>query len=207
MKRNILALLFSAGYFFAQSQNLKNPQNAEPAEIFELNINGKTYNILENQELRLDTLLSKPTISIKLLGYKIFKESSISFEYPRHLLYDFEQDFAFKNWMFSGNSTVVSVIEMDVKVSLVDFINEMVDGFGKENCAVKNFKRRLGGKMRNGKILFVSLADQDCVIEFYEIKLNDSKSRFIYFQDVLEENEHTEEYENVLSLISSTINI
>ena len=38
-----------------------------------------------------------------------------------------------------------------------------------------------------------------------KIKLNDFKSRFIYFQDTLDENKHSNEYEKGLSMINSTI--
>jgi len=59
--------------------------------------------------------------------------------------------------------------------------------------------------MLDGKKLFVSLVGQNLVLECYEIKLNDFKSRFIYFQDTLDENKHSNEYEKGLSMINSTI--
>src|SRR6478736_1532466 len=113
MKRKFLTLLLSTSCFYSQSQDLKNIGNTEPLSIFKLTINGKTYNVSENEELKLGSVISNPTISIKLSDYKVFKTSAISFKYPRNLSYEFAQDLGYKNWTFSGNSLVVLVFEID----------------------------------------------------------------------------------------------
>ncbi len=205
MKRFFLTLLLTTVCYYSQSQNLNISGNTEPQSIFKVSIHGKTYDVSENDELKLDTLILNPTISIKLSDYKIFETSAISFEYPRHLSYEFEQDFGFKNWTFSGNNMVILVFEIDAETTLTSLINEMVKKFGKKNCVIEDFQKKLGHKMLDGKKLFVSLVGQNLVLECYEIKLNDFKSRFIYFQDTLDENKHSNEYEKGLSMINSTI--
>lgn len=205
MKRKFLALLLTATCYYSQGQDLKKSEYAEPETIFKVSINGKSYDVSENEDLKLDTTLSKPTISIKLSDYKKFKTPSISFEYPRHLAYEFEQDFGYKNWTFSGSNLVVLVFEIDVETTLMSLINEMVKKFGKKNCVIEDFQKELGHKVRDGKKLFVSLVGQKLVLECYEIKLNDFKSRFIYFQDNINEGKHSTEYEKGVTLIESTI--
>jgi len=188
-----------------QTQDLKNTSNTEPRSGFEVNINGKIYKALENEEFTIDTLLLKPKITIKLSANKKFDNSSISFEYPRNLSFEFTQDFGYKNWTLSGNSLVVLVFEIDAKTQLTNLVNEMISKFGKENCVVEDFQNQLGSKKCNGKRINVSLAGQKLVLECYEIKLDDFKSRFIYFQDTLEDNVHSKEFSDGFKVIGSTI--
>lgn len=189
---------------FALAQNQSNTNNSEPKATFEVTVNGKKYNVSENEDLKLDTLL-KPTISIKLSDYKKFKSSAISFDYPRHLSYTFEQDYAYKSWTLSGNSLVVLVFEMDVNTPLTSLVSEMIKKFGKKNCVVEDFEKELGHKMCTGKKINVTLAGQKLVLECFELKLNDFKSHFIYFQDLIENNENSKEYETGFNIINSSI--
>lgn len=205
MKRKLLTLLFTATCYYSQSQNLKKPESSEPETIFKVSINGKTYDVSENEDLKLDTILSNPTISIKLSDYKKFKTSSVSFDYPRHLSYEFEQDYGYKNWTFNGNNLIVLFFELDAETTLTNLVNQMVKKFGKNNCVIEDFQKELGKKVRNGKKLFVTMAGQKLLLECYEIKLNDYKSRFIYFQDTLDNGKHSKEYEIGTALIESTI--
>ncbi|MBK7886969.1 MAG: hypothetical protein IPJ86_06585 [Bacteroidetes bacterium] len=205
MKKIFFTLLFSLTFIHSQSQESIHTGETEPESIFNVNINGVIYHLSENDELKLDTILSKPIISISLSDYKIFKSPFISFEYPQHLSYEFEQNDGYKNWTFSGNNLVILIFEIDAETTLMSLIDEMVKKFGKKNCTTEDFQKELGQKMLKGKKLYITLAEQNLLIECFEIKLNDSKSRFSYFQDIFDENKHTQEYESGLSLITSTL--
>ncbi|MEP6845357.1 MAG: hypothetical protein ABI861_05115 [Panacibacter sp.] len=188
----------------AQENNIKSSK--EPKSSFELKINGKIYLIKEEEELKLDTILSNPSISIKLSDFKKFDNSHISFQYQRHLSFEYEEDEGYKNWTLSGNNIVVLMFEFDVDVPFSEFIGEMVTKFGKENSSVVDFKKQLGGKDFNGKKLSVSIAGQKLDLDFYEIKLGDNKSRYIEFQNTLDDNNSSsEEYLTVFNKINSTI--
>ena len=197
----ILLLVFSLQ---VKTQDLKTENNSEPKSTFEVTINGKKYEVAETEELTLDTLL-RPKISIKLSAYKKFDNAAISFEYPRNLSYEYTQDFAYKNWTFSGNTAVVLVFELDTKTTISTLVDEMIRKFGKKNCKVEDFQKQLGNKILEGQKLHVSLAGQKLVLECLEIKSSDFKSRFVYFQDIIENNQNSEEYEKVVDIINSSI--
>ncbi len=204
---NIIFLTFILEIFLclnSQAQGLKDKNNIEPKSIFEVNVNGKKYQISEDEELKIDALL-KPTISIKLSEYKNFDNSSISFRYPGHLSFEFEQDFGYKNWTFSGNSLVVILFELDAKTSLTTLIDETVKKFGKENCVVEDFQKELGHRKWNSKKINVSLVGQKLELTYYEIILNDFKSRFIYFQDSMQDDMNSTEYKQGFNIIDSTL--
>lgn len=188
----------------AQSQNSSTARE-EPGAIFEITINGKSYPILQGESLKLDSIIDKPVISVKLSDYKIFNKSSLSFRYPAFMSYEFQQDFGFKNWTLNGNNLSILFFEMDAETNLNMLVSEMVKKFGKKNCSVEDFRKELGNKTCDGKKLFVSLIGQKLVLECYEIKLNDYKSRFLYFQDVITEEQHSKEYYSALEMVNSTI--
>jgi hypothetical protein len=202
MKRLIItASLISCLSGYAQQPG----NNTEPKATFDVLINGRAYQVSENEQLVLDTTLSKPRISIRLADYKKFDNSSLSFDYPRHLSFEFLRDTGYENWTFSGNSLVIMLFELDGKTPLSSLVDEMVKKFGKKNCSVEDFQKELGHKKWNGKKLTVTLAGQKLILDCYEISLNDSKSRFIYFQDSIDQDSHSQEYDEGFKIIDSTI--
>jgi len=188
-----------------QSQDLKNVSNAEPRSTFELNINGKKYIVSEDEELKLDTLISKPVISVKMSKYKKFNNAYVSFDYPRNLSYEFDEDAGYRNWTLSGNSFIILVFEIDGETTLASLLNRMVEKFGKENCTIENYQKELGKRKWNVEKLHVSIAGQKLILECFDIKLSDTKSRFIYFQDTLEDGRNSTEYEDGFKMVDSTI--
>jgi hypothetical protein len=207
MKIIFLALTFLlATCLPGQAQDLKNNSGNEPKSNFEVTINGKKIKITEDEAFVIDTVLVKPTISIKLSPLKKFDNASISFDYPKHLSFAFEQDYGFKNWTLSGNDLTVMIFEMDVKTTLSSITDEMVKKFKKKNCVTEDFEKELGNVKCIGKSLLVTMAGQKLLLDCYEIVLNDFKSRFIYFQDVFTDGQHSAEYQEWFSVINSSIN-
>jgi hypothetical protein len=204
MKEIAFIASFFLTCFIANGQDVSNTTYSEPPTIFQLTINDKVYPLCEGENLRLDTTISKPTISIKTENYKQFNIQAISLRYPKNLSFQFEQDYGYKNWTLTGNTLTILIFEIDSKTELSELLNNMVKKFGKKNCAIEDFQKPLGHTMCNGKKLSVLIADQHLVLDCYEIKLNDFKSRFIYFQDTLKDGKHSEEFENGFTLINSS---
>ena len=178
----------------------------EPITEFEVNIGGKVYLFKEGEIKKLDTVLSKPSISIKLADYKKFDNGAVSFQYPRHLSFEFEKDAGYKGWTLSGNNMVVMFFEFDAKVAMDDLLVEMVNKFGKENCKQEVFRKELGHKICEGVQLHVTLVGQQLSLGFYELVLKDGKSRFIAFQESLgEEGISTDEFKAGFKIINATI--
>lgn len=205
MKQLLVALIITLHFLNTQAQEPQNKSSIEPKPIFKLTINGKNYDVSEDEELKIDSLLSRAVISIKLSNYKRFDNSSISFEYPRYMSFEFEQEPGFTNWTFNGKNLVIIIFELDGKTPLSALADEFVKKFGKQNCVVEDFQKELGRKKWNGKKLNVSLIGEKLSIECYEILLNDNKSRFVYVQDLLTGKLNSKEYEEVLTIINSTI--
>lgn len=184
---------------FAQEQSVN---DQTPKATFIVDINGVEYILSEGEELKLDST----TVSVKLADYKKFDNGSISFSYPYHYGMESEQDFGYKSWTLDGNNFVIMYFEIDAETELDDFINEMVNLFGKENCSVEKTDLQLGEKKLNGKRINITLVGQHLTFDLLEIKMSDFKSRFIAFQDSLDDDKTaSKESAETLNMIHKSI--
>src|SRR5271166_6212825 len=197
-------LVFS--FLSVSAQEAKDSGAFEPKNRFELIINGKTYQALEGQPLTLDSTVSRPSISIKLSDRKKFEAASFSFEYPRHLSFEYEKETGLKVWTLTGNSLVITLFELNGEIPLNTLIESMVEKFGKQNCTVEDFKKEFGHRLTSGKRLHVKLAGTSLTIDFYALDSGDAKSRIISFQDTIKDNgEPSDECIEGFQMINSTI--
>lgn len=186
--------------------NFLQAQTEEPKTKLILNINGVEYKLDEREELKLEEAIENPVLSISLAENKTLDVGAFVFDYPKHFNYEYEESYALKNWTLGGNDFVVMYFEMTFPTLLTDFVNEMVNQFGKKNCVVSNSEMKLGNQIIEGKRIDVSLIGQKLSIDFLEIKSADKISRFIAFQDTLDEyGAATEESKFAIEVINKSI--
>jgi len=196
-----LSLLFSTAVF-AQTDS----ENLAPKSSFVLEINGVEYYLSDGEPLQLDSTYINPKVTVRMSEYRRFDSDAMSFDYPNHFAYQYEQDFGYRNWTLDGNNFVIMYFEIDGEAGLDMFVDEMVKQFGKQNCKLSNTSMVLGEQKLQGKRIDITLIGQRLTLDFMEIKLNDFKSHFIAFQDTLDENgQPTEESKAALELIDGTI--
>jgi hypothetical protein len=199
-----LMLIFS--FLNARAQDAKDSGGMEPKNRFEIIIDGKTYQVVEGQVLKLESTLSKPSISVKLSDRKTFEAASLSFDYPKHLSFEYDKDSGVTTWTLNGNSLVITLFALDAKIPLISLIEPVVKKFGKKNCTVEDFKKELGHQLTNGKRLHVKLAGTNLIIDFYEINSGDAKSTIMSFQDTIKDNgESSDEFKAGFQMINDSI--
>jgi hypothetical protein len=199
-----LLLIFS--FLSAGAQDSRDSAAMEPKNRFEITIDGKTYQVVEGQVLKLESTLAKPSISIKLSDLKKFEAASLSFEYPKHFSFEYEKDTGVTIWTLNGNNVVVTLFELDAKIPMNTLVQPMIKKFGKQNCTVEDFKKELGHQLTNGKRLHVKLAGSNLIIDFYEINFGDAKPRIMSFQDTIKDNgESSDEFKAGFQVINSSI--
>jgi hypothetical protein len=156
--------------------------------MFEVQVDSKKYQLEEGNELDIDGELKNPKISIKLLDFKKFKAGNLSFEYPSNFSFEVEKGEGYKNWTLDGNNYVIMIFDIDGESQVKDFIDNMISQFGKEKCKTKEVQSRLGEKILNGIQLYVELVGQKLTIDFYEYSTSENNSKYIAFQDSLEDD-------------------
>jgi len=150
--------------------------------------------------------VSKPSILIKLSDRKKLVAASLSFDYPRHLSFEYEKETGLKTWTLNGNSLVVTLFELDGEIPLNTLIESIVEKFGEKNCTVKDFKKEFGHQLTGGKRLHVNLAGTSLIIDFYALVSGDAKSRIISFQDTIKDNgDSSNEFNAGFQMINSSI--
>lgn len=196
----LLAFSFIANYGLCQNSNSGNTNT--PKATFIVEINDQEYIVNEGEELKVEST----TVKVRMAEYKKFDNGAISFNYPNNFSYEYEEDFGYRNWTLDGNMFVIMFFEMDEKTTLDDIVYGMTNQFGKQNCTVKPTEMSLGNKQLKGKKLAVSLAGQRLAYDIFEIKLSDSKSRFVTFQDVLnEDGSNSEESKKTIQKLDQSI--
>jgi hypothetical protein len=197
-------LIFS--FLNVSAQEATDSGAVEPKNRFELVVNGKTYQAIEGELLRLDSTVSKPSIYIKLSDRKKFETAFLSFDYPRHLSFEYEKDTGLKIWTLNGNSLVVTLFELDGQVPLNTLVESIVKKFGRRNCTVEDLKREFGHQLTNGKRLHVRLAGTNVLIDFYGLASTDAKTRIMSFQDTIKENnDSSDEFNAGFQMINSSV--
>lgn len=185
----ILNILFIAGFIcqisLAQERNITLEE--EPKATFIVTIDGKEYAIEEGETAQLDSICGTPNVSIKIGEVRKFDSGSLSFDYPKSYVYEYTKDFGYKNWTLSGNSCIVMYFEFDAYTPLSLFVSDLVDQFGKRNCEVEEKKIHFGEKILYGSRINIDIVGEKLVLDLYEINLSDDKTRFIAFQDSLNE--------------------
>jgi hypothetical protein len=203
--KNIIPFLFLSLYIqtsFAQVD--KSNVLLEPKNLFKVTTETQEFNYSEGDELILNPTSSK--VKIELLNYKKFDSGTVSFHYPSNFAFESDKDYGYTNWSFDGNNVVVLYFEIDNDTKMQEYIDMMIDQFGKKNCKTEKKQMQLGGKMLSGTRINISLIGQLLSLEFFEIPLSDYKTRFIAFQDSKdEEGNNSKELADTIKMVDSTI--
>lgn len=196
----ILNLLLIGHIAVAQSSN------ETPTSSYKITINGKEYVVNSGETLELKGTFTDPTIAVESTNYKHFKNGIIEFDYEKQFGYQFEEDLGYKNWTLDGNDFTIMIFEVIGEASTMEFVGEIVQQFGEENCKVSDTEILLGSKKLSGKNIAVSLLGQSISVDFVRVPSGPNRSVFIAFQDMLTDDKRpSPEGKRSISLISETI--
>lgn len=202
--RRIIFFIISFASFNTYAQQGSKEKTDENYQII-LKVNGKEYLMKEGEEIKLENTLVNPVVSARIADFRFFRSDSVSFSYPRNFSYKLSEEDAIKTWTLDGNDCVIMYFEFDVKVPLNTLIEEMVKKFSKENTTSEDYQRKLGSKLLKGKRLNITMAGVKLTFDLLEIKLDDGKTRFIAFQDTVDNSKPSDQMMSAIKLINATI--
>lgn len=207
MKTLLASLALTLSGLASYGQDTVSTAGIEPKTQFQLNVNDTFYFLNEKEMLNIGETLVKPKVSIQLADFKKFNSGYVSFEYPRQYTFEYNEEHSanFKSWTFSGNNITVLLFQFGVAVSIDDMTDEMQSKFGRKNCKITSFRKKLGIKTCEGRRLSISLADQLLNMDFYVLSSGDS-SIFIAFQSSLnDDGTDTKDYKTGFKTIDNSI--
>ena len=202
MKKKSITIVF----ILLISQLVFSQDNNQQAPLLKLDIeiNGEKHRITDGDSLVLNGNL----IKIKTSDFITFDYAALTFDYPKHFAYEYEEDYGYKNWSLDGNDFVIMYFQYDVNIELDMFINQMTEQFGKENCKVSEKNIQLGNLTLKGKRIKVDMVGVKLTYDMYKVEADDSKTHFIAFQDSKNDNgSDSNEYTETLKIIEKTIKL
>ena len=198
MKTILTLLLLACVYVSVVGQETEKA----PKMKLELTFNGQSHQITDGDTISVDG----NEIIIKTLDYLTFDKGVVKFSYPKYFAYEFEEDYAFKNWTLNGSDFVIMYFELGVYTELDALTGEMVKSFGVDNCKVEEKKTKIGEIELSGKRIDVEILGQKLTYDLYRLESNDAKSHFIAFQDSKKENGgDSNEYREGLKILNKTL--
>jgi hypothetical protein len=176
----------------------------KPVLKLNVSINNQNFEVSDGDTLRYGNM----NVIVTTSSFMTFDFGSITFDYPKHFAFQFEEDFGYKNWTLDGNNFVIMYMELGVEVGLDPFVKEMADKFGKKNCKISDKKVKLGDMDLTGKRIDVSLVGQRLSYDIFRITTGDYKTHFIAFQDLkAEDGSDSTESVETMAIVNKTIKL
>ena len=178
----------------------------KPLNSYVVTINGVEYTVEEGQDIEIDSTLKKPVVSVKLGAFKKFQADSLSFHYPSDFHYSKEDANGFINITIGGANFTFIYMKTAYPMSMNDLVDEMVALYGAENAYVEDKEMELGNRKLIGKRINITFAGQFMTQDVFEIIGEDFKSRYVVFQDLLDDfGNPSEEAITTLKMIHKSI--
>ena len=205
MKKTI-TILFAFAICMTNAQVSEPGAEASSKSLFEVTVDGKTYTVEEGQEIRLEGKFDNPRMSVKLKDQRKFQGAGITFDYPNNFSFESSSDPGSDEWILDGNDHVIMIYDIAGVFEVQDFINNMIPQFGEENCKTKDIEISLGGREIYGMQLLVEVLNQQTSINMYRYHDTEDSSRFIIFQDSLnEDGSPTQEGKKAFEMIDASL--
>ena len=124
-------------------------QDAEPAQVLILTVDGKDYTLEENQQRTIPGKFENATFSFRSAGYRVFRYAGLLFRYPVGFEFDAEHSGDDKTWDLIGDDADLSVLFLNGNPAnyLRASIDELlpVTDFPNQNVRLKSGKLKLQG--------------------------------------------------------------
>jgi len=178
----------------------------EPQPIFIIETEAETSLLTEGETFTIEASSRDTEVEVRLAPYRKFNNAALAFRYPSNFAFEYDESPGYKSWTLDGNNFVILLFEIDNQTALEDFVDEIVDQFGRENCSLQETEVPIGLKTLYGTRIMVEMAGQGLTFDFLKIPSEDGKSWFIAFQDSLnDDGSGTEEAAITLEMIDQSI--
>lgn len=203
--RKILISLLVLFFNHLHAQVLEEEQfDKEPQDLFELNVNGKIFQMVEGKVLMIDSLI-RPQMHVLLLPEKKFENSFCSFQYNRRMYFDYEANGEVRTWTLNGPNVSIVLFDWPIAGNLSDLAKAAISKFPQAVCAVSDTTVEFGGRTLRGKVIDIEMPNQHIRQEYYTVEFVKGGGGYILLEDVMFGNYHSYEYSRFLDRFQASL--
>jgi|LakMenEpi03Aug12_release.lakeMendotaPanAssembly.Ray.scaffolds.fasta_scaffold200626_2 hypothetical protein len=213
MQRFYLLLTLFMFLFLASSvlPAIGQDESQEPPLSFVVKVDDQSLTLGEGETAQIDGAFTNPKVTVTPQPYRVFPYQGVSFKYPRSFAFGADLvDPNEKIWTLSGNDLTVMYFVMNAELTTDDYAESMMDEVGAENCEVLDEEAQitLGEEKLTGKKIRISVAEQEVVMEIYQVPARESVTKFLIFQDTPDESgNRSKEYVQAIKEIKSSFKV
>jgi hypothetical protein len=203
--RIILICLLLLFFNHLYAQVLEEEQfDKEPQDLFELNVNGKTFKMVEGKVLKIDSLI-RPQMHVLLLPEKKFENSFCSFQYDRRMYFDYNADGDVRTWTLNGPSVSIMLFDLPISARLSDIAEAAVSKFPQANCTVSDTTVKFGSRTLRGKVIDIEMPNQHIRQEYYTVEFFKGGGGYILLEDVMDGGYHSYKYDRFVDRFQASL--
>jgi hypothetical protein len=186
-------------------------ESQEPPLSFVVKVDDQSLTLGEGETVQIDGAFTNPKVTVTPQPYRVFPYQGVNFRYPRSFAFGADLvDPNEKIWTLSGNDLTVMYFVINDELTTDDYAESMMDEVGAENCEVLDEEAQitLGQEKLTGKKIRISVAEQEVVMEIYQVPARDSVTKFLIFQDTPDESgNRSKEYVQAMKEMESSFKV
>jgi len=182
---------------------------AEPPMSFELVIDGNATPVELDKPVKVTVHGKETTIRLAAKPTRLFRKAGISFDYPRHMAFEYDDSTpGLRIWSLDGNNTVLMLLKYDMPIKPANALNlmvsQLVGQYGRSNSKVSASSIELGDSKLSGKRITASIAGEKLHQDLYAFG-DEEGPWLLMVQDMPDElGKVTKETQQTIDLLQSS---
>jgi hypothetical protein len=206
MNRPVLLLALGAISFGLAAPTVD--ETNEPSRRFELDIDGKQYQLVSGEPAQLKIRGKKYTVQVAPLPTKRLELEQLSFDYPQDMEFSFMDATVMQSWTLTGDNASLTLHRVD-GMSAKELQKTLLGTFGTTFKATKFGQKpsslRIAGKAVKGVASRWSSGPITLHYEMFPVNPKGSKQFLFMLQCTLVDGEPTAELAHLRELIGSSL--
>lgn len=206
--RILVVLLFMGNVCVINALAETTDESAEPQAHYELLINGEAHTIFPDKPITLEQSLEKPVVELRIMPFREFAYSSVSFKYPQYFAFDAElSDPSVKLWTLTGRETVIMVQKFSEPMNHSTMAAMIQPNYGDEISRIFPGEIELMNEKFEGSVIAAAFGGMALTQEIFSFDTDDGPVLIVIQNKVDQKGAKGQEGEEIRKLLKETFTI
>lgn len=178
-----------------------------PAQRFQLEIDGKQYQVVSGEPTQLKIRGRKHTVMVAPLPTKRLDREQLSFDYPQEMSFAYLDSTVMQTWTLTGTNASLTLHRLE-GMSAKDFIKTLLKNFGKSFKASKFGEQAsslsMGGKQVKGLVSRWISGPITLQYEMYAVRPKGAQQFLFMFNSALQDGEPHADLAHLRELVENS---